>query len=244
MLWAKVDVGNQTIEFEFSTFQISCSSPLCGKSHNLSSGQRSSIEKLQEYALASQGGAPQIIFCGETGCPFCAEKTRYRVAFVFSGNDICYSASSINVISLIAHTSLGDIEYIRSPGDPTDDPNFNFTENINKGVAAYFYNFENQTDAVEILQGRFLRSGEFCIGVFDPDKSEHDEPTGIFGPAVILNHGVILVNNKKAVACEAIYDSDGNLISPAEDPEIFKDRVVLCFKNSPPWTRRRQTTLP
>lgn len=242
MLHIVMQIGNQDIELGFLELRLECLNSLCGKSFDLVSGRGPNKEGVAECALGVSSGIPEMVFSDDAICPFCAEKTRYRITLSFLRNQLQFASSSNNIIALVLNTTLGEIKHYRSL-DPTDDPNFNFVENINKGSSAYFYNFENHTAKVEILYGTFLKAGTFCIGVFDPETSELVEPAGIFGPAVVLNHGVILVNNKTAVACEAIYDEDGNQISPHPDASTFKDRVVLCFKNSPSWTRRRQSPL-
>lgn len=231
------------VELIFGTICIECATPYCGKGFDVVGHRAVHLNRLfEEMVCIHRGG--KVFFSNAHGaiCPYCQLTTPYS----FEIKDISFSIAdtSGNIVALSCITPAGEVQYKRNTEDVTDDPNFNFLENINKGENAYFYDHENQTQSVYVYEAHFIPEGKWCTASpLSEDDSGYTEDIIVNGPLAVLKHATLVTSNKNVFFCEDVYDANGEeLIAPGGDPDLFKDRLIICGENAPKWTRVRQTS--
>lgn len=233
----------EPVELIFGAVCIECATPHCGKGFDIVGHRAVHLNRLfEEMVCIHRGG--KVFFSNAHGavCPYCNLITSYS----FEMEDISFSITdtSGNIVALLCITPAGEVQYKRNTEDVTDDPNFNFLENINKGENAYFYNHENQTESVHVYDAHFIPEGKRCIASpISEDDTGYIEDIIVNGPLAVLKHATLVTSNKNVFFCEEVYSEDDEVrIAPGGDPDLFKDRLIICGENAPKWTRVRQSS--
>ena len=249
MMTVKIDrydeagLALEPVELTFGFVCVECATSHCGKGFDVV-GHRAAHLNDTFGEMVSIHREGKVFFSNAHGavCPYCLLITPYS----FEIEDASFSITDIsgNIVALSCITPVGEVQYKRNTEDVTDDPNFNFLENINKGENAYFYNHENQTQSVHVYEAHFIPEGKWCIASpISEDDSGYTEDIVVNGPLAVLKHATLVTSNKNVFFCEEVYSEDNEaLIAPAGDPDLFKDRLIICGENAPKWTRVRQTS--
>lgn len=245
MVWQEEN-GNKTEEFDFSFGKvfIGCSTPYCKKRIDVVGPHAMNLnETFLEMSVVQNGEDLHIKNTYPATCPYCKLETPYSLEMIVYYDRIEFGVLSDNILAIECLTPDGEKKYFISDGDPTQDPNFNFAENINKGESIYFYDDADSTDRIKTIDAHFIPEGQSCIAIAHPDETGFSEDFIIYGPLAVIEDATLIVSNRNKFSCEEVHSAnDEVLIAPCGSPELFNKKIVVCSKNAPKWTRLRQSS--
>lgn len=236
--------GGEELEFIFGKVYVECNTPYCKKGIDVVGPRAMTLnEEFTAMSAIQAGDSLHLKNTYPAVCPYCNNETKYEIEMVISSTGIRFGKISNNLIAIECLTPDGEKKYYRDDGDPLSDPNFNFTENINKGEAIYFYSDDDVSGNILTLDAHFIREGESCIALAHPDDSGFSEDYVVNGPLAVIEDATLITSNKNKFSCNEVHTAnDDELIAPCGNPGLFDKKIIVCSKNAPKWTKIRQSS--